>query len=60
MVDCVPPHVPHLVAQPILAGAPTGYLCRACGDPVAVDEEGLTVVHRTRDVLAMLERGDYG
>jgi hypothetical protein len=60
MMDCVAGERPHYLSAPILVGAPSGILCRACGQEVEVDEEGLTKPHRTEDVLAMLERGDYG
>ncbi len=48
------PHKPHWVPTPILAGAPCGYICRACGEPVEVDDEGLTLPHTHVDILGML------
>lgn len=59
LVDCVSGGEPHHVDRPLLIGAPTGDVCRACGDAVELDEEGLTKPHKTQDVLAMLARGDY-
>jgi hypothetical protein len=60
LVECVGPHEPHYLPTPILTGAPCGYLCRACGQEVDIDDAGLTVEHMKVDLLAMLARGDYG
>lgn len=61
MVDCdAGPHQPHYLNSAILLGAPTGWICRACGESVEVDGSGYTTPHRRPDVLAMIERGDYG
>jgi hypothetical protein len=56
----MPPHKPFYLVEPILVGAPSGHLCRACGESVEIDDEGLTVDHLRPDILAMIVRGDYG
>lgn len=62
LVDCESgPHLPALyVRVAILKGAPTGWICRACGESCEVDEDALTKPHKRPDVIAMIERGDYG
>lgn len=64
LVDCeVGPHVPHQVGIHFAGPSPMTWegvaICRACGEPVGTDDEGLTVPHLRPDVLAMIERGDY-
>ena len=50
----VEPHEPHYLAAPILVGAPSGYICRACGEPVGIDDDGLTLPHTRVDIMGML------
>jgi hypothetical protein len=60
MVDCECSGTrPHLLHHAILSGAPTGYLCAACGQEVGVDASGLSLPHQHPDVVAMLKRGDF-
>ena len=45
---------PAFVAVPLLVGAPSGYICRACGESVEIDENGLSLPHTHVDILGML------
>lgn len=60
MVDCeCAGSEPHFVGVALLAGAPTGNICKACGESCEVDAAGLTLPHQHPDLLAMIERGDF-
>ena len=36
------------------------WICQMCGKTVPFDGRNLAVVHQRKDVLAMIERGDFG
>lgn len=43
------------------AGCPThlGGMCQMCGRIVPVDDRYYALPHKRRDILAMIERGDF-
>jgi hypothetical protein len=45
---------PAFILNPILHGAPCGWICRACGVNVEVDNQGLSLPHQHVDILGML------
>ena len=44
------------VEVPLLQGAPSGWICRACGESVEVNPDRTTRPHKHPDILGWLRR----
>ena len=61
MVDCDCAGIePHFVGVALLAGAPIGNICKACGESCDIGtRRASTLPHQHPDILAMIDRGDF-